>query len=72
MTYLTNWPRVRLTRCRVFWGGMDGGVAIIPAVPGLAPGAFMRVEGLPLPIEPTFKATAGMVVSIVALTAEMP
>ena len=41
--------------------GMDTGVAFVPAVPGLAPGACMsqgegQGEGLPVPISPACAA----------------
>ena len=34
---------------------MAGGVVFIPAVPGLAPGAFMRGERLPVAISRPYK-----------------
>ena len=40
--------------------GMERGVAFVPAVPGLAPRAFMgQGEGLPVSIEPASQASAG-------------
>ena len=41
--------RCRLSGTALTLGGMAGGVAFVAAVPGLAPGAFMRQgEGLPV------------------------
>ena len=40
-------------------GGVDGGVAFVPAVPGLAPGAFMG-QGLPVLSSRPGKRARGM------------
>ena len=45
VTWRTKWPRAGLKRCRLSLGGMDGGVAFVPAVPGLAPWGFYKARG---------------------------
>ena len=44
VTWRTKWPRAGLKRCRLSLGGMDGGVAFVPAVPGLAPWGFYKAR----------------------------